>query len=125
MVQELRKLESFIVFDPAMISKKISLNELECIFGFLSPLIFILHGSTISRKKYSQKIGSDLDLICVTSKAAFWSLGKLHHKVRQNLSKQKIKFDVTIITSNECLSLIDSQSSLKKSLDHGFTIIDR
>lgn len=122
-VKALSKAGSYIEFKPSMLPKGISRNKLIKHFEFLSPIVLILHGSTISGKKFSEKKDSDLDIVCVSLKAIFWPLEQLYKKMNENLERENTKIDVSIITSNEFLSIKEVGSSLNKSLDHGFSIL--
>jgi len=83
-----------------------------------------MHGSRISRLKFSTKRVSDVDIICVSSKAAFWPLEQLYKKLRENLKEDKNAIDVSIITYLELASIItEGSSSLSSSIDNGFSVI--
>lgn len=116
-------LESYVEFDPCMLPKGISRNKLMDYFEFLSPIMLILHGSTISTRKFSTRENSDLDIVCVSSKAAFWPLEQLYKRLDENLENEDIKIDVSIITQNELLSIIEEKSSLSMSFKHGFSML--
>ena len=123
LVNTLLSKESHVEFHPCILPKSVSKTKLMNCFEFLSPILLILHGSTISRKKFSTKKNSDLDIVCLSLKAAFWPLTELYEKIDQNLKDEDIKIDVTIITYNELLSILDGSSSLGVSFSHGFSIL--
>ena len=123
LVDTLVNIESYIEFHPCMLPEGISRNELMTYFGFLSPTMLILHGSTISGTKFSKKKNSDLDIVCVSSKAAFWPLEQLYERVSENLENESIKIDVSIITHDELRSVMEGESSLGVSFKHGFSIL--
>lgn len=116
-------LESYVEFDPCMLPKGISRNRLMDYFEFLSPMMLILHGSTVSSKEFSTRETSDLDIVCVSLKAAFWPLEQLYKRLDKNLENDDIKIDVSIITQNELLSIIEGKSSLSISFKHGFSML--
>ncbi len=123
LVNTLVNIESYIEFHPCMLPEGISKNKIMLHFGFLSPTILILHGSTISGTRFSKKKNSDLDIVCVSSKAAFWPLEQLYERIRENLENESIKIDASIITHGELRSLIEGESSLGVSFSHGFSIL--
>ena len=123
LVNTLVNMESYVEFHPSMLPNNISRHKLMNYFEFLSPIMLILHGSTISRAKFSMEKNSDLDIVCVSSKAAFWPLEQLYERLKENLENEDIKIDVSIITYNELISIIEGESSLSTSFKHGFSIL--
>ncbi|MCK4478192.1 hypothetical protein KAU88_06670 [Candidatus Bathyarchaeota archaeon] len=123
LVNKLANIKSYVEFHPCMLPKGVSRYELINFFEFLSPIMLILHGSTISSAKFSMKKSSDLDIVCVSSKAAFWPLEQLYKRVKENLENEDIKIDVSIITYNELISIIEGESSLSTSFRHGFSLL--
>ncbi|MGD0996189.1 MAG: hypothetical protein ABR909_11780 [Candidatus Bathyarchaeia archaeon] len=115
---------SYVKFQPCFLPKGTSCKKLIHYFEFLSPIMLIMHGSRISRLKFSTKRVSDVDIICVSSKAAFWPLEQLYKKLRENLKEDKNAIDVSIITYLELASIItEGSSSLSSSIDNGFSVI--
>jgi len=123
LVITLANMESYVEFHPRMLPKGISKDKLMTYFEFLSPMMLILHGSTISGKKFSKKKKSDLDIVCVSLKAAFWPLEQLYERISENLENESVKIDVSIITHSELRSVMDGESSLSTSFKHGFSIL--
>jgi hypothetical protein len=122
LVNVLKTMESYVEFCPDMLPNDISLSRILNALRFLSPTIIILHGSTVSRRKFSAKKNSDLDIVCVTVKAAFWSLEQLQTRIRENLGNEGVEIDLSIVSYNRFLSIAKGKSSLGKSLSHGFSI---
>jgi len=122
-VNILTNMESYVEFHPSMLPEGTSRNKLLSFFDFLSPIMVILHGSTVSKKKFSTKKQSDLDIVCVSLKAAFWPLEQLYEKMNETLQKEGVRIDVSIITYNGLLSIIEGRSSLSTSFGHGFSIM--
>jgi len=123
LVDKLTNIKFHVEFHPCMLPKGISRYKLINFFGFLSPIMLILHGSTVSGTKLSMKKNSDLDIVCVSLKAAFWPLEQLYKRINENLENEDVKLDVSIITCNELLSIIEGKSSLSVSFRHGFSIL--
>lgn len=119
----LRAVQSCVEFCPDMLPDGVSLSTILDAMTFLSPIIVILHGSTISHKKFSAKKTSDLDIVCVSNKAAFWPLELLHKRIKENLGDENIEIDLSIVSYNGFLSIVNGKSSLSKSLSHGFSIL--
>jgi len=118
--------KAHVEFHPSLLPNGISINELISYFDFLAPVILIIHSSTISKRKFSTKKNSDFDIVCVSSKAAFWPLSQLYKKLRENLQQERINIDVSIVTSNELISILTGgSSSLRASFDNGFSILYR
>lgn len=122
LIDMLVNIESHVEFHPAMLPNGISRHKLMNYFEFLSPIMLILHGSTVSSAKLSMK-NSDLDIVCVSSKAAFWPLEQLYKRVKENLENEDVEIDVSIITYSELISIIEGASSLSTSFRHGFSIL--
>jgi hypothetical protein len=116
-------MQSCVEFCPDMLPDGVSIDRILGALDFLSPIVIILHGSTVSHKKFSAKKTSDIDMVCVSIKAAFWPLEQLHKKINENLGNQTIKIDLSIVTYNGFLSLVKDGSSLSKSFSHGFSIL--
>ena len=126
LVSLLTNKKSYVKFHPCLLPKSISISKLVGYFEFLSPVMLIIHGSTISKRKFSTKKSSDLDIVCVSSKAAFWPLEQLYKKLRENLQQERNKIDASIVTYNELASMvIGGASSLSASFDNGFSILYR
>ena len=123
LINTLANIESYVEFHPCMLPKDISRHKLMTYFEFLSPIMLILHGSTVSGRKFSQKKNSDLDIVCVSSKAAFWPLEQLYERINEDFGNESIRIDVSIITYNELISVIEGESSLSISFKHGFSIL--
>jgi len=123
LVNTLVKRGSYFEFHPRMLPKGISRCILMNYFRILSPIMLILHGSTISGAKFSTKKNSDLDIVCVSLKAAFWPLEQLYERIYENLKNEDIEIDVSIMTYNELLSIVEGESSLSTSFRHGFSIL--
>lgn len=105
-----------------MLPEDITYYQLIEALAFLSPILIILHGSRVTGQKFSEKEFSDLDVVCVSSKAAFWPIDELFKEARKsNLPN----VDLSIITLNAILCLLEksNSSSLAVSLRHGFTVI--
>lgn len=122
-IKKLIDMSSYFQFEDKMLPNNISVESLKNGFNFLSPEVLLLHGSNVSGKKFSNKKTSDLDVICVSHKAAFFPLKQLYEKLESNFQKEKIKIDASIISCNELSSLIKCKTSLGVSLSHGFSII--
>lgn len=123
MVRMARDLQSCTEFDPSMLPQGVSLDSMLRAMEILAPTLIVLHGSTVSHKKYSNKKISDLDLICVSIKAAFWPVEQLQRKVKEVFGNLNFAIDLTIVSRNEFLSIIEGKSSLGESLSHGFSIL--
>lgn len=123
LINTLIKRESYFEFHPRMLPKGISRHKLMNYFKFLSPIMLILYGSTISGVKFSTKKSSDLDIVCISLKAAFWPLEQLYERIYENFENENIEIDVSIITYNELLSIVEGKSSLSTSFRHGFSIL--
>ena len=123
LVNMLRAMQSCVEFCPDMLPDDVSLSTILDALRFLSPMIVILYGSAVSHRKFSSKRTSDLDIVCVSIKAAFWSLEQLHKKIRENFRDVNVEIDMSIISYNGFLSIVKGRSSLSKSLNHGFSIL--
>jgi hypothetical protein len=76
----------------------------------------------VSHQKYSEKEVSDLDIVCVSDKAAFWPIEQLLEGVNRNTQWH---IDLSIVTVSAFVSLLrkNNSSSLAESFRHGFTIM--
>ncbi len=119
----LMRKESYVEFRDDMLPMGMSASCLISIFEDLAPTMLIVHGSKVSSVKFSVKQISDLDIICVTVKAAFWPLKDLFATIRSKTAKVPIVLDTSIVTGNQLLSSISGNSSLWASLENGFSII--
>jgi hypothetical protein len=117
--------ESYVKFCPSMLPPSVTVKKILKVVEFLCPTTVILHGSNVSHKKFSTKKCSDIDIVCVSAKAAFFPLEQLHQKVKENIKKEGIEIDLdpSIVTPSAILSIIEGGSSLSKSLSHGFSIL--
>lgn len=122
-INMLRAMQSCVEFCPDMLPDGVSLRTILDAMVFLSPIIVILHGSTVSHKKFSAKKTSDLDIICVSIKAHFWPLEQFHKRIKENIRDENIEIDLSIVSYYEFLSITKGKSSLSKSLSHGFAIL--
>lgn len=122
-VNKLQEMSSYVEFRDDMLPDGLTVDQLLSKLSFLSPVILLLHGSKISHRKFSNKNYSDLDLVCVSVKAAFWPIDKLMEEAQYNLRFDKIKIDLSIITNNGFSSIIDGNSSISRSFANGFSII--
>lgn len=122
----LKNKSSMVPFDESMLPNEISLEYLYKSLEFLSPVLLILHGSSVSKKRYSPVGDADLDIICVTIKSGFWSFDNLYEKFQENTKNVTIKIDLTILTCSRFLSVLEeNSSSLSYSLGNGFTVLWR
>ena len=109
-----------------MLPDKIQVEDISIHLEFLSPRVLILHGSSVSKKRYSPFGESDLDIICVTEKCGFWSMDHLYEKFHENTKDMPIKIDLSILTCSRFLSVLEeNNSALSYSLKNGFTILWR
>jgi hypothetical protein len=108
LVNTLRNKKSYVGFRPNMLPKGLSASRIVAALEFLSPFVIILHGSAVSNKRFS---------------AAFWPLEQLYERTDENLRSEVTGVDLSIVTHNGLLSIIDGGSSLSTSLDHGFSIL--
>jgi hypothetical protein len=118
--------KNFISFNRHMLPDNIQVEEICQCLEFLSPRVLILHGSSVSKKRYSPFGESDLDIICVTEKCGFWSMNHLYEKFRENTKNIPIKIDLSILTCSRFLSVLEvNNSALGDSLKNGFTLLWR
>jgi hypothetical protein len=116
----------FVSFDQYMLPNNIQVEDICQCLEFLSPRVLILHGSSVSKKRYSPFGESDLDIICVTEKCGFWSMNHLYEKFRENTKNMPIKIDLSILTCSRFLSVLEeNNSALGDSLKNGFTLLWR
>lgn len=120
---KIMKHDAYIPFDQSVLPKELSLKEILGHFNFLSPTILLLHGSHISKKRYSPSGKPDLDIICVSRKAAFWPLNQLYDRFYTNIKNLQTKIDLSILTYSQFLSVFQGNASLSISLNNGFTIL--
>ena len=123
LVSELVNNKAYVKFNPRMLGDDITLNQLMSYFEFLSPIMILMHGSTVSKKRFSDKNNSDLDIVCVSPKAAFWPLEQLYNRLDSNLKHERTRIDVSIISVSEFITILDRNSSLSTSFTHGFAIL--
>lgn len=115
--------DSYVPFNELILPKGICWEEILNSFMFLSPIVIIFYGSTISKKRYSPHGKSDLDVICVTTKSAFWNLNHLYEQFRQITKHIDIEIDLSILTCNELYFALKGNSSIGTSLNDGFTLL--
>ena len=123
LASKLQKMKGFTDFDLSMLPKGLSVERLVKALNFLSPSIIIIHGSKVSKKKFSNKPRSDLDIVCVSAKAAFWPIEELIKNARKNFGAQEVDIDLSIVTYNGLLSIVKGESSISRSFNHGFSIL--
>ena len=123
MYAKIMKHDAYIPFNQSILPKELSLDEILSYFKFLSPTILILHGSHISKKRYSPSGKPDLDIICVSKKATFWPSTELYEKFYKNIKNLQIKIDLSLLTYTQFLSVFQGDTSLSISLNNGFTIL--
>ncbi len=118
--------KKFVSFDQYMLPDNIQVEDICQCLEFLSPRVLILHGSSVSKKRYSPFGESDLDIICVTEKCGFWNMNHLYEKFRENTKCMPIKIDLSILTCSRFLSVLEeNNSALGDSLKNGFTLLWR
>ncbi len=120
---KIMKHDAYIPFNQSILPKKLSLDEILSYFEFLSPTLLILHGSLISKKRYSPSGKPDLDIICISKKAAFWPLNELYYNFYNKSKNLQIKIDLSILTYTQFISFFQGNTSLSISLNNGFTIL--
>lgn len=112
-----------VPFDKSILPDGVKLEDILESLTFLSPVLLILYGSTVTRKRYSPSGESDLDIVCVTMKSGFWHLDHLYEEFKQNAKYMDVEIDLSILTCNEFCSVLDGNSSLSMSLTDGFTVL--
>ncbi|MCK4827587.1 hypothetical protein KA005_68295 [bacterium] len=123
--RNIERSDSYVQFNSSMLPEGMSLDNILQLFEFLSPEYIILHGSSVSKIRYSLEGMSDLDLICVTPKAAFWSLTELYSSFHEQNTRLEVPLDISILTNSELYSVIYGDTSLSVSMKKGFTILYR
>ncbi len=68
---------AYIKFKESFFPQNLPIDELLLSLDFLRPFIIVLHGSKVSNKRFSSKVHSDLDVIIISKKTPFWSLGRV------------------------------------------------
>lgn len=124
-IEILKSLESYHVFNENYFPSKIDLNKLHQVFNFILPCIIILHGSCVTGKRISPNSEKDVDLILVNEKFAFWDYEKILDTIKIKSYEKKIpcKLDISISTSQGLLNHLKNKTSLGISLKQGFSII--
>jgi len=123
LVNILRNKKPYVKFHPSMLPKGFSVNRIVNALEFLSPMVIILHGSSVSKRKFSLKERNDLDVVCASIKGAFWPLEQLYERAKEDLRDDVVEIDLSIVTCNGLKSIIEGKSSLSKSFNHGFSVL--
>jgi len=123
LTDKLENMRSYVELSQDMLPKGVSAKGIQDALDFLSPIVVLVHGSRVSHRKFSTKKKSDLDILCVSIKAAFWPLEELYSKAQKNLEKQNVKIDLSIVSYRGFLSIFEERTALCDSLDHGFSVL--
>ncbi|MDO9592560.1 MAG: hypothetical protein Q7I98_05115 [Erysipelotrichaceae bacterium] len=117
---------SFIPFNQSMLPGGILLTDILRTMDFLSPEIVILHGSSVSKMRFSPLGNMDLDIICASRKAPFWSLENLYERYYELMDNENVNVDLTILSHSGLLAVLkDTKTSLNDSINNGFTILHK
>lgn len=121
----LKSLKSFIDYDETTLPPKLSPQKIVFALRFISPQIILVHGSYVSKVRYSTKENQDFDIIIVSIKIPFWSNEILYKEIRDRLSQlsKLIKFDISLVTPRGLFAHIYGKTSLGQSILQGFTIL--
>jgi hypothetical protein len=125
MVNFLKSHQSFIKYHNTMLPKELSVQKIVSALSFISPQIIILHGSFVSKVRYSAKEKQDLDIIVVSIKIPFWLKEILYQEIKNKLFQlsTSVKFDVSLVTPRGLFAHITGKTSLGQSILQGFTIL--
>jgi len=124
-VDFLTSLKSCLGFKREMLPPTIAPENLISALQFISPQLILIHGSCITKIRYSPEGSKDIDLVVVSIKAAFWPIGDLCKEIRRRLSRisRSIKFDISLTTPSRLIAHINGRTSLGQSLLQGFIIL--
>jgi len=117
--------ESFYSFDDDMVSSDISIKEVIAISSFISPQIILIHGSYVTKVRYSPEDDPDFDLIIASFKIPFWSKRHLYDEIRDRFQKvcPTTRFDISLTSPYDLLNHVYNKTSLGQSIIQGFTIM--
>jgi hypothetical protein len=121
----LKSSKSFYIFDNNMVPCEISIRDLIDVSRFISPQIILIHGSYVTKVRYSPEGDPDFDLIIASSKISFWSMRHLYKEVLYRFQKLSptIKFDISLASPYDVLNHVYNKTSLGQSITQGFTIL--
>lgn len=124
-VDILKSLKSFVNYDETMLPPNLSTQKIVSALGFISPQIILIHGSYVSKVRYSMKEYQDFDIIVASIKTPFWIKENLYKEIQDRVSQlsTQIKFDVSLVTPCGLLAHIYGKTSLGQSILQGFTIL--
>lgn len=108
-----------------MLSPEISIQDIISTSKFLSPQMVLIHGSYVTKVRYSPSGDRDFDMIIVSTKIPFWTKESLYKEIQDRflqLSKS-IKFDISLVTLHGLLAHIHGKTSLGQSILQGFSIL--
>jgi len=121
----LKSLDSFYTFNDDMLPTDIKKEEILNLSSFLSPNLILIHGSFVTKIRYSPNSESDLDLIIASFKKSFWNYNYLNETIRNRFYSlsNAIKFDISLISPYEVYNHIYERTSLGISILQGVSIL--
>lgn len=123
-VNILKSLKSFYKFEDNMLPPEIPIQDIIAASTFISPQIILIHGSYVTKVRYSHDGNQDFDLIVASIKNSFWSKDYLYNEIRSRFQQfSPIKLDISLSSPYGLLAHIYEKTSLGQSLLQGFTIL--
>ncbi|MFX1286704.1 MAG: hypothetical protein ACFFB5_23910 [Promethearchaeota archaeon] len=126
-LKKLNNFDFYHKFTDEILPQNVTSRDLWLMFDFLSPVLIVIHGSRVSKIKYSKKRISDVDIVIVTLKYSFWPLLEIRNEIHKRISQNShIDFlDISITSPQGLISHIKNRTSLGLSLREGFSYILR
>ena len=124
---ELKKNPAYVDFKDVPILSDSFKQKLVKSLEFLSPEAIIVHGSTVSGKRYNPSSERDIDIIVVSYKKNFWNLRELYSYFDTNYqSSFDLNIDITLISPSDIKNRNGDikEFSWYQSMCKGFSIIE-